>query len=98
MNWIRGKTISRGSSAVVSVATSQKNGDLFAVKSAELYRAEFLKREERILSTLDCPQIIKYIGSDTTNESGELMYNLFMEYVSGGTLTEAIQEQKGKLE
>ncbi|XP_026392685.1 mitogen-activated protein kinase kinase kinase 18-like [Papaver somniferum] len=98
MNWIRGKTIGRGSSAVVSMATSQKNGDLFAVKSAELYRAEFLKREERILSTLDCPQIIKYIGSDTTNENGELMYNLFMEYVSGGTLTEAIQEQKGKLD
>ncbi|MCL7050684.1 hypothetical protein MKW94_014380, partial [Papaver nudicaule] len=80
------------------MATSQKTGEIFAVKSAELYRAEFLKREERILSMLDCPQIIKYIGSDTTNENGELMYNLFMEYVSGGTLTEAIQEQNGKLD
>ncbi|KAI3948881.1 hypothetical protein MKX01_022295, partial [Papaver californicum] len=98
MNWIRGKTIGRGSSAIVSIATSQKTGQLFAVKSAELHRAEFLKREERILSTLDCSQIIKYIGSDTTNENGELMYNLFMEYVSGGTLTEAIQQQKGKLD
>ncbi|OVA09777.1 Protein kinase domain [Macleaya cordata] len=98
MEWIRGQTIGRGSSATVSVATSCQSGDLFAVKSAELFESEFLKREQRILSSLNCPQIVKYLGSDITAENGKLMYNLFMEYVSGGTLTDTIQKQGGRLD
>lgn len=98
MDWTRGHTIGHGSSATVSLATARPSGDVFAVKSIELERSELLQREQRILSSLGCPQIVGYIGSDVTNEDGKLMYNIFMEYVPGGTLTDAIQKEGGRLD
>ncbi|KAJ4981210.1 hypothetical protein NE237_032047 [Protea cynaroides] len=96
MEWTRDRTIGRGSSATVYLG--RQSGEIFAVKSVELLKSEFLKREQRILSMIKCPRIVGYLGCDVTNENGRLMYNLFMEYVSGGTLTEAIRDQGGWLE
>ncbi|KAL2341306.1 hypothetical protein Fmac_009246 [Flemingia macrophylla] len=70
------------------MAESRQSGEVFAVKSAELHRSEFLKREERILSTLQCPQIVAYKGCDVTSENGVLWFNVFMEYAPHGTLAE----------
>ncbi|XP_043689371.1 mitogen-activated protein kinase kinase kinase 18-like [Telopea speciosissima] len=98
MGWIRGQTVGRGSSATVSLAMHQQSGEFFAVKSVELSRSEFLQREQSILSLLKCPRIVGYLGSDVTNENGQLVYNLFMEYVSGGTLIDAIRHQGGSLD
>ncbi|KAF8410761.1 hypothetical protein HHK36_003298 [Tetracentron sinense] len=98
MDWTRGRIIGRGSSATVSLATACQSGEVFAVKSIELSQSEFLQREQRILSKLKCPQIVEYMGCDVTTENGKLMYNLFMEYVSGGTLSDAIRNQGGKLD
>ncbi|XP_043689237.1 mitogen-activated protein kinase kinase kinase 18-like [Telopea speciosissima] len=98
MAWIRGPTLGRGSSATVSLAMDRQSGEVFAVKSVELSRSEFLQREQRILSRLKFPRIVGYRGCDVTNEIGQLFYNLFMEYVSGGTLTDAIQQQGGRLD
>ncbi|KAA8520122.1 hypothetical protein F0562_014378 [Nyssa sinensis] len=92
MDWTRGPTIGRGSSATVSIAAAHRSGDVFAVKSAELSLSEFLEREQRILSSIVCPQIIGYKGHSVTFENGKLMYNVFMEYASGGTLVDAIKE------
>ncbi|XP_042519900.1 mitogen-activated protein kinase kinase kinase 18-like [Macadamia integrifolia] len=97
MEWIRGRTLGRGSSATVSLAINRQSGEVFAVKSAELSRSDFLLREQRILSLLNCPHIIGYLGYDVTNENGNLLHNLLMEYVSGGTLTDAIRHQGGRL-
>ncbi|XP_043688492.1 mitogen-activated protein kinase kinase kinase 18-like [Telopea speciosissima] len=98
MAWIIGRTIGRGSSFTVSLAMYSQSGEVLAVKSVELSRSEFLQREQRILSLLKCPRIVAYLGSDVTNENGQLVYNLFMEYVSGGTLTDAIRQQGGRLD
>ncbi|XP_042519272.1 mitogen-activated protein kinase kinase kinase 18-like [Macadamia integrifolia] len=98
MAWIRGRTLGRGSSATVSLAMYRQSGDVFAVKSVELSRSEFLQREQRILSLLKCPCIVGYLGFDITNENGQLIYNFFMEYCSGGTLTDAIRHQGGRLD
>ncbi|KAA8524704.1 hypothetical protein F0562_011127 [Nyssa sinensis] len=97
MDWIRGHAIGRGSSATVSVATSRCSGDIFAVKSVELSQSEFLQREQKILSSLSCPGIVSYLGYDITRENNKLMYNLQMEYVPGGTLTDAIHRHGGRL-
>ncbi|XP_043693150.1 mitogen-activated protein kinase kinase kinase 18-like [Telopea speciosissima] len=95
MEWTRGRIIGRGSSATVSLAMSRRTGEIFAVKSAEISRSEFLQREQSVLSLINCPRIVGYVGSDVTYENGRLMYNLFMEYISGGTLTEAVQDHGG---
>ncbi|KAI4295929.1 hypothetical protein L6164_035923 [Bauhinia variegata] len=92
MEWTRGRTVGRGSTATVSIAKSHQTGDVFAVKSAELSQSEFLKREQRILSTLmSCPQIVSYKGCDVTLENGAFLYNLFVEYAPHGTLSDAIR-------
>ncbi|KAI5570993.1 hypothetical protein BDE02_11G063700 [Populus trichocarpa] len=71
MNWTRGRTIGHGSSATVSMAKANRSGQVFAVKSAELLKSESLQREQSILSTLKCPQIVVYKGCDITNENGK---------------------------
>ncbi|XWS09778.1 hypothetical protein CRYUN_Cryun39dG0018400 [Craigia yunnanensis] len=99
MEWIRGPAIGRGATATVSLATAIPSGELFAVKSTELCHSMFLQRESYFLSKLSCPHIVKYIGYDVTNETNNKpIYNLCMEYVSGGTLFEEIQRVGGRLD
>lgn len=98
MNWTRGQTIGHGSTATVSLATFLQSGDVFAVKSIELSQSEFLQREQKILSSINSPQIVGYRGCDITRESNKVMYNLFLEYMPGGTLTDAIQANGGRLD
>ncbi|XP_059442183.1 mitogen-activated protein kinase kinase kinase 18-like [Corylus avellana] len=98
MEWKRGLTLGRGSTATVSLATANPSGELFAVKTTELCRSLFLQREKHFLSQLSCPRIVKYIGSDVSYEDGRPMYNLCMEYVPGGTLYDAIQRRRGCLD
>lgn len=97
MDWTRGRTIGRGSSAAVSVATAHDSGEIFAIKSVELSRSETLQREQKILSSLNCPQIIGYRGSGVSSENGELLYNLFMEFAPGGSLSDQIRRRGGSL-
>ncbi|GMJ10304.1 mitogen-activated protein kinase kinase kinase 15 [Hibiscus trionum] len=98
MEWIRGPAIGRGATATVSLATAISSGELFAVKSTELYRSTFLQRENYVLSKLSCPHIVKYIGYDVTNEANNKpTYNLCMEYVAGGTLSDEIRRVGGRL-
>lgn len=97
MGWTRGQTIGRGSTATVSLATTQ-SGDLFAVKSTELQNSEFLRREQNFLSALSNPHLVTYNGCDITRENNKLMYNLFLEYVPGGTLNDAIRVRGGPLD
>lgn len=98
MEWRRGHTIGRGSSATVSIATSCGCNDIFAVKSVELSQSEFLQREQTFLCSLSSPHIVSYKGYDITSENDKLMYNLKMEYVAGGTLSDLIRTKGGKLD
>ncbi|KAF8081667.1 hypothetical protein N665_0871s0005 [Sinapis alba] len=95
-NWMRGPTIGRGSTATVSLGITN-SGEFFAVKSAELSSSAFLQREESVLSSLSSPYVVKYIGSNTTTENDTKMYNLLMEYVSGGSVHDLIKNSGGKL-
>lgn len=96
INWTRGPIIGRGSTATVSIAISD-SGEIFAVKSADLSSSAFLQKEQSILSTLSSPHIVKYIGSGLTRENDGLVYNILMEYVSGGSLNHLIKNSGGKL-
>ncbi|KAL1203008.1 Mitogen-activated protein kinase kinase kinase 17 [Cardamine amara subsp. amara] len=96
INWTRGPIIGRGSTATVSLAISS-SGEIFAVKAAGLSSSTFLQKEQSILSTLSSPHIVKYIGSSLTREDEGLVYNILMEYVSGGSLHDLIKNSGGKL-
>ncbi|XP_009144845.2 mitogen-activated protein kinase kinase kinase 18 [Brassica rapa] len=96
ITWTRGPVIGRGSTATVSTAISN-SGEMFAVKSADFSSSAILQNEQSVLSTLSSPHIVKYIGSDVTPEKDGLVYNLLMEYVSGGSLHDLIKNSGGKL-
>ncbi|XP_057485887.1 mitogen-activated protein kinase kinase kinase 18-like [Actinidia eriantha] len=97
MEWSRGPTIGRGASSTVSLASST-SGDLFAVKSAELSLSSSLQREQHFLSQLNSPQIIQYLGFDITREIDKRIYNLFVEYLRGGTISDSIKKQGGSID
>ncbi|KAF5728575.1 hypothetical protein HS088_TW21G00723 [Tripterygium wilfordii] len=97
MNWIRGKTIGRGSSATVSIATASRSGDVLAVKSAELSQSQFLNREQEILAGLSSPYVIAYKGCCITSENGTVLYNLCLEYAPGGSISDAVRKHGGCL-
>ncbi|XAR67432.1 Mitogen-activated protein kinase kinase kinase [Bertholletia excelsa] len=98
MEWTRGPMIGRGSSATVSLAGTS-SGELFAVKSAELSRSSYLQREQVFLSQLNSPCIVHYLGFEITSTGNDkTLYNLFMEYVAGGTISEAMKKRGGSLD
>ncbi|XP_055823772.1 mitogen-activated protein kinase kinase kinase 18-like [Solanum dulcamara] len=97
MDWIRGSTIGHGSTAAVSVAKSCFSDDVFAVKSVELSQSQLLQKEQKILSELSSPYIVSYKGYDVTKENAKHMFNLMMEYMPNGTLSDEIRKQDGRM-
>ncbi|KAG9447579.1 hypothetical protein H6P81_013707 [Aristolochia fimbriata] len=99
MEWVRGELVGRGSFATVSLATTttadaatQDYPRIMAVKSTSFRNSASLRREKDILLRLrDCPQILTCFGDDVTVENGNRLYNLFLEYVSGGTLADVVR-------
>ncbi|OAY82410.1 Mitogen-activated protein kinase kinase kinase A [Ananas comosus] len=101
LEWCRGRTLGRGSSATVSLAVAARSGELFAVKSAGLSRAAPLRREQDILSGLNSPYVISYLGFDdaaAAAAAGEPQFNLFLEYAPGGSLSDEIKKRGGRLD
>ncbi|KAK4714152.1 hypothetical protein R3W88_020059 [Solanum pinnatisectum] len=97
MDWTRGHTIGHGSSAAVSVAKSRFSDEVFAVKSVELSKSQLLQKEQKILSQLSSPFIVSYKGYDVTKENNKLIFNLMMEYMPDGTLSDEIRKQGGRI-
>lgn len=71
---------------------------IMAVKYSTLSQSSSLQREKEILTQLQgCPQILRCFGDDLTVENGNTVYNLFLEYVSGGTLADRVKDFGGRL-
>ncbi|KAL0422210.1 UNVERIFIED_CONTAM: hypothetical protein Slati_3243900 [Sesamum latifolium] len=97
--WLKGKVIGSGSFGTVHLAIDSSTGALFVVKSAiSDAGVKSLKNEASILENLDSPYIVKCIGKDVSfAENGEIKYNLFMEYMAGGSLSDVAQNFGGAL-
>ncbi|KAF3328861.1 mitogen-activated protein kinase kinase kinase A-like protein [Carex littledalei] len=97
--WQRGPTIGHGSCATVYIAKSSMSGDVFAVKSKEFSQARDLQTEQSILCSLNSPHIVSYLGFDISADAitKQLMYNLFLEYAPGGSLSNEIKRNGGWL-
>ncbi|KAK1433075.1 hypothetical protein QVD17_09981 [Tagetes erecta] len=98
MEWVRGRTIGHGSFASVSLAKpTNQNSDLpqlMAVKTCAASHSASLMNERMILEQLkDCPDIISCFGDSMTVENGERLYNVALEYASGGALSEKVKNR-----
>ncbi|CAL0313466.1 unnamed protein product [Lupinus luteus] len=100
MDWVRGESVGRGSFAKVNLAIPRNSSIQFssptAVKSSEVSTSSSLKNEKRILDCIgSCPRIIRCFGDDYTFENGSDYYNLFLEYASGGSLSDQLKRHGG---
>ncbi|KAF2322367.1 hypothetical protein GH714_012953 [Hevea brasiliensis] len=100
----RGPLLGKGGFASVYLAFLKKPKSrrafyppLMAVKSAEVSSLSSLQKEKEAFNYLcDCPYILKYYGEETImNKDGNMLYNLLLEYASGGTLADLIKRSGG---
>ncbi|CAA7258667.1 unnamed protein product [Cyclocybe aegerita] len=93
--WIKGELIGKGSHGKVYLAFNATSGEIMAVKQVErpLTKSDRMKsdlikivdtlREEREhMKNLEHPNIVQYLGF----EENEATVNIFLEYVSGGSI------------
>ncbi|CAL9084903.1 unnamed protein product [Musa textilis] len=106
MEWTRGAVVGRGSFGTVSLAFVRGDDEhrqlppLMAVKSAPLPRGAFLREEKAVLSDLqDCPHVVRCFGEEVAPDAatGTPTYNLFLEFVAGGTLHDLLRRSGGSL-
>ncbi|RHN62944.1 putative mitogen-activated protein kinase kinase kinase STE-STE11 family [Medicago truncatula] len=100
MDWVRGKTVGRGSFATVNLAIPKANSysTPTAVKTSEVSTSSSLKNEKHVLHQLgSCQRIIPCFGDDYTFENGKEYYNLFLEYASAGTLSDQVKLNGGRI-
>ncbi|XP_016499140.1 mitogen-activated protein kinase kinase kinase 20-like [Nicotiana tabacum] len=99
--WTRGKTIGRGSFGIVTLATTTNSSvdipSTIAIKSALFSRSKSLQKERELLHEFqDCDQVIRCFGADVTEEGGKMLYNMLLEYASGGSLADRIGQNSGQ--
>lgn len=93
LHWTRGQLIGTGSFGNVYLAFNTFTGDVMAVKQVKISGdsdtlVKGLKREVEFLRELDHENIVQYRGFKRENTT----INIFLEYVSGGSLASYIQE------
>ncbi|KAG1469644.1 hypothetical protein G6F56_003139 [Rhizopus delemar] len=97
IQWIRGKLIGKGSFGRVYLAFNLDTGEVIAVKQVEIPKTasdlrdrrqqdvvDALNQEIMMLRDLDHENIVQYLGYGRDEAEG--MINIFLEYVSGGSL------------
>lgn len=93
IEWVKGKVVGSGSYGTVHLAMDKATGALFVVKSAESkIGIQSLENETNILEDLDSPYVVKCLGKDfSTGKNNDRKFNLFIEYMAGGSLAEVVE-------
>lgn len=104
MAWFRGSLIGKGCFGSVFMANLKKPKSryssyppIMAVKSAEVSVSSSIQKEREVLNNIrGCRNVIRCFGEEiTTGEDGQMVYNLLLEYGSGGTLADLIKKSDG---
>jgi len=99
MKYIRGRLIGKGSFGHVYMALHSVTAEIMAVKQVELphptssntkrqVMVDALKHEIALLRSLSHPHIVRYLGSS----SDDANLNIFLEYVSGGSISKMLKD------
>ncbi|MFS7971268.1 putative mitogen-activated protein kinase kinase kinase STE-STE11 family [Helianthus anomalus] len=103
--WLRGAMIGRGNFGCVFAANLKNPKSRYssyppvmAVKSAEVSASGSIQKEKEVMDNLrGCPNVIKCFGEETTvGDNGQMVYNLLLEYGSGGTLADLVKSLNGE--
>ncbi|MCO5612419.1 hypothetical protein L7F22_066686 [Adiantum nelumboides] len=102
-SWLPCSPLGSGSFGHVSLALNLENGSLFAVKSAHASSPTVLlalRNELHILQTLHSPFTIHLLGSNFSpnSDSSLPLHSLFLEYMDGGSLFDALKQSGGNLQ
>ncbi|KAJ9445568.1 Mitogen-activated protein kinase kinase kinase A [Diplonema papillatum] len=93
--WVRGNVIGRGAHSEVYICMSRHSAKLFAVKQTVLNKRDAdhasklnaLQKEIELMSSYRHENIVRYLGSEI--KSGA--FNIFLEYVPGGSIASVLQ-------
>ncbi|OZJ04899.1 hypothetical protein BZG36_02499 [Bifiguratus adelaidae] len=104
IQWIKGELIGKGSFGRVYHALNIVTGDMIAVKQVEIPQTKSdllcarqadmvnaLYQEITMLKDLDHENIVQYLGFEVTKEH----INIFLEYVSGGSIASGVHKHGG---
>lgn len=97
--WKRGTTLGQGGFGVVSLASTSNAlfrgvtlPSLIALKSCNYTASQSLKQEVEILRMFKhSPYIVHCFGANVSFEDNVNLYNLLLEYASGGSLADRLQ-------
>ncbi|XP_065879436.1 mitogen-activated protein kinase kinase kinase 20-like [Euphorbia lathyris] len=99
--WHRGLLLGKRGFGSIYLAHSNSTKGLFPefmeVKSAEVSSSASLQKEKQVLNYLGRhPYIMDCYGEETTTtKNGRMIYNVLLEYASGGTLSSLIKQSDG---
>lgn len=98
-SWVKSRLLGKGAYGSVYLATSKetKYKTERAIKTAELSRASSLIDEGRILKRLQSAFVIRCYGDETVREGSDHHYNLILEYCSGQSIADLIEDNHGGL-
>ncbi|KAL1214855.1 Mitogen-activated protein kinase kinase kinase 20 [Cardamine amara subsp. amara] len=96
-SWVKSRLLGKGAYGSVYLATSQDQKTERAIKTAEFSRASSLIDEGRILRRLQSAFVIRCYGNETVREGSERHYNLVLEYCSGQSIADLIEDNQGGL-
>ncbi|KAI8374897.1 kinase-like domain-containing protein [Blakeslea trispora] len=102
VQWIRGKMIGKGSFGRVYLAFNVDTGEVIAVKQVEVPKVDQLNTQQHdvvealcqeimMLRNLDHEHIVQYLGYGYDETEGVI--NIFLDYVSGGSVASRLALQ-----
>ncbi|KAF2292070.1 hypothetical protein GH714_007327 [Hevea brasiliensis] len=94
--WKKGKLLGRGSFGHVYLGFNSESGQMCAIKEVRVVSDDQtskeclkqLNQEINLLSQLSHPNIVRYYGSELSEET----LSVYLEYVSGGSIHKLLQE------
>lgn len=94
---MRGKLLGAGAFGSVNLAIDRADGAVFAVKSVAVNEGSevsvrAIENEIEMLRRLDSEYVVRCLGSDWTEEGGQVMRNAFLEYMPEGCLTDFVRQ------
>ncbi|KAK3119921.1 hypothetical protein QOZ80_9AG0677930 [Eleusine coracana subsp. coracana] len=96
LQWKKGKLLGSGTFGQVYLGFNSEGGQMCAIKEVKVISDDSnskeclrqLNQEIVLLSQLSHPNIVRYYGSDLSNET----LSVYLEYVSGGSIHKLLQE------